>query len=269
MTVFDETTRVTVTAPESGHMTAELSPAWASLRGIHGGYLNALAIKAALLIVGERAIRTVATTFLRPAGVGLVDLAVEPIRRGKTLTNVAVTISQASRPIVISRVTASMAEGERWDTTVDLALPPIEQCEPIAPPPHVRHFDHGEAVLDPASLPFSHGPLARVGGYLRPREARPIDAAWLGMALDWFPPAAFSRTDPPVGGVSIDYTIHIHRTLDSLGDDEWLQASFRADISAGGIALEKGLIADRGGHVLAESFHTRLTAVSVAADTVQ
>jgi acyl-CoA thioesterase len=269
MTVFDETTCITVDEPESGHMTAELSPAWASLRGIHGGYLNALAIKAAQRVVGERAVRTVATTFLRPAAVGLVDLAVEPIRQGRSLTNVAVTISQASRPIVLSRLTASAAEGESWDTTIDLGLPAVEDCDPIAPPPYVRHFDHGEAVLDPRSLPFSHGPRARVGGYFRPREARPIDASWLGMALDWFPPAAFSRTDPPVGGISIDYTIHIHRTLDSLADDEWLQALFQTDISAGGIALEKGVVADRGGHVLAESFHTRLTAVSVAADAVQ
>ena len=40
-------------------------------------------------------------------------------------------------------------------------------------------------------------------------------------------------------------------------------------MSAGGIALEKGVIADRQGHVLAESFHTRLTAGSAAIDPVQ
>jgi acyl-CoA thioesterase len=269
MTVFDETTRITVDAPESGHLTAELSPAWSSLRGIHGGYLNALAIKAAQRVLGERAVRTVTTTFLRPAVVGRVDLAVDPIRHGRSLTSVAVTLSQASQPIVMSRLTASATDGEDWATAVDLGLPPIDRCEPIAPPPHVRHFDHAEAVLDPADLPFSHGPRARVGGYFRPREARPIDAAWLGMALDWFPPAAFSRTDPPVGGVSVDYTVHIHRTLDGLDDDEWLQALFRADISAGGIALERGVVADDRGQVLAESFHTRLTALSVAPGPVQ
>ena len=93
----------------------------------------------------------------------------------------------------------------------------------------------------------AHGPRARVAGYMRPIEPRPIDAPWLGMALDWFPPASFSRVDPPVGGISISYTIHIHRTLDHLGDDEWLGGVFHADISAGGIALEKGLITDPAG----------------------
>jgi acyl-CoA thioesterase len=95
---------------------------------------------------------------------------------------------------------------------------------------------------------------------MRPIEPRPIDAAWLGMALDWFPPASFTRVDPPVGGISISYTIHVHRTLAGLGDDEWLGGIFHADVSAGGIALEKGLITDPSGRVLAESFHTRWTA---------
>lgn len=46
----------------------------------------------------------------------------------------------------------------------------------------------------------------------------------------------------------------------SLGDGEWLGGIFRADISAGGIALEKGMLADPSGRILAESFHTRWTA---------
>ncbi len=83
---------------------------------------------------------------------------------------------------------------------------------------------------------------------------------WLGMALDWFPPASFARIDPPAGGISISYTIHVHRTMAQLGNDDWLGGVFQADISAGGIALEKGVIVDPAGRVLAESFHTRWTA---------
>ncbi len=80
------------------------------------------------------------------------------------------------------------------------------------------------------------------------------------MALDWFPPASFARIDPPAGGISISYTIHVHRTMAQLGNDDWLGGVFQADISAGGIALEKGVIVDPAGRVLAESFHTRWTA---------
>jgi hypothetical protein len=183
------------------------------------------------------------------------------VREGRSITNLTVTLSQLSKPVVVSHVTAADAvESTVWETFPALDLPAIEQCVPIAPPPGVGHFDHGVAVLDPADLPFSHGPRARVAGYMRPIEPRPIDAPWLGMALDWFPPASFTRIDPPAGGISINYTIHIHRTLPWLGGDEWLGGIFRADISAGGIALEKGMITDLSGRVLAESFHTRWTA---------
>ncbi|HEY4610175.1 MAG TPA: hypothetical protein VIH06_13255, partial [Ilumatobacteraceae bacterium] len=127
-------------------------------------------------------------------------------------------------------------------------------------PEGIGHFDHAVAVLDPRSMPFSHGPVARVAGYVQPRERGPIDAAWLGMALDWFPPAAFTRIDPPTGGISITYSMHVHHTLERLADGEWLGGEFHVDVSADGIALEKGRITDPAGRVLAESFHTRWTA---------
>jgi hypothetical protein len=162
---------------------------------------------------------------------------------------------------VISQVTAADAvESTEWETVGDLGLPAFEDCVPIAPPPGVGHFEHGVALLDPTDLPFSHGPRARVAGYMRPIESRAIDASWLAMALDWFPPASFSRIDPPAGGISVSYTVHVHRTMDELADHQWLGGLFHADISEGAIALEKGLITDPSGRILAESFHTRWTA---------
>ena len=122
-----------------------------------------------------------------------------------------------SKAVVVSQVTAADAvESTEWETVGELGLPAFEDCVPITPPPGVGHFDHGVALLDPTDLPFSHGPRARVAGYMRPIESRAIDAAWLAMALDWFPPASFSRIDPPAGGISVSYTVHVHRTMDEL-----------------------------------------------------
>ena len=260
-TMFDRTTALQVDSDRPGRFEVQLDPAWSSLTGMHGGYLAAIAILAGQSAVGDRPIRTVTTSFLRPAVAGPAFVDVEVLRSGRSVTNLSVTISQSSRPVVVSTVTTAFTvESTAWETIPQLGLAPIERCVPITPPPDIRHFDHGVAMLDPADLPFSHGPRARVAGYMRPLEPRVIDAAWLGMALDWFPPASFTRIDPPSGGISIDYTIHIHRTLSELGDDEWLGGVFHADISAGGIALEKGLITDPAGRILAESFHTRWTA---------
>ncbi len=260
-TLFDRTTSLQPDVDRPGRFHVLLDPAWSSLMGVHGGYLAAVAILAAQTSTGDRPIRTITTRFLRPAVAGPASVDVEVLRSGRSISNLTVTISQSSRPVVVSNVTAAFTnESTAWESMPTLDLPPIEQCVAITAPPDIRHFDHGVAMLDPADMPFSHGPRARVAGYMRPQEPRAIDAAWLGMALDWFPPASFTRIDPPSGGISIDYTIHIHRTLAYIGDDEWLGGIFRADISAGGIALEKGMITDPAGRILAESFHTRWTA---------
>jgi acyl-CoA thioesterase len=260
-TIFDTTTALRPVDDDPNRFTVDLDPVWSSLIGMHGGYLVAVAVRAAQAEVGDRPIRTVTTSFLRPGQAGPAEVDVEVVRRGRSISTLTVTISQSSRAVVVSHITAADAvEGTAWETTGKLDLAPIEDCVPITPPPGVGHFEHGVARLDPADLPFSHGPLARVAGYMRPIEPRAIDAAWLAMALDWFPPASFSRIDPPAGGISISYTVHVHRTIDALGDGEWLGGIFRADISEGAMALEKGLITDPSGRIIAESFHTRWTA---------
>ncbi len=75
---------------------------------------------------------------------------------------------------------------------------------------------------------------------MRPLEARAVDAAWLAMATDWFPPPAFVRLAPPTGGVSIDLTTHIHRRGLMLAADEWLAGAFEIEDSTGGLAVEHG-----------------------------
>jgi Thioesterase-like superfamily len=79
------------------------------------------------------------------------------------------------------------------------------------------------------------------------------------MLLDWFPPAPFVRVDPPTGGIGVDYTVHLHRTLPTFDHGEWLGGRFEVHHSVGGLGLEHGIIATAQDTVIAESFHTRLT----------
>ena len=222
--------------------------------------MAAVSARAVEAVAEGRSVRTITASFLRRGRVGPAEVLVEPVRQGRSLSTFAVTITQDGHALVTSRITAAISiEGESWETPDPVVLAPIEVCEPVAPPEGVRHFEQATARLDPMYTPFSHGPLARVGGYVRPLDARPIDAAWLIMILDWFPPSPFTRNDPPTGGVSVDYTVHLHRTTEELGADEWLTGFFRADLSTDGLALEHGTIRDPEGRVLAESFHTRWT----------
>ena len=148
--------------------------------------------------------------------------------------------------------------GRPWGSAV--ADPPVarDDCVRFTPPPTIRHFEHAELLIDPTTIPTGDADEARIAGHVRPIDDGPIDAAWLTMIGDWFPPSPFRRFEPPIGGVSIDYTIHVHRTVPAPGD-RWLEGVFVAATSAGGIALERGTLADADGTMVAETFHTRWT----------
>lgn len=264
-TEFDLTTSVRL-APDQGdggtRFDVDLHDAWSSLVGVHGGYMSAVAVRAAEVVVPDRRVRTSTTSFLRAGRVGPATVTVRPLRTGRSITTLTVDLSQGDRVVATTRATLTgAAEGVEWRSPVSLDLPAPEDCIPISPPWHVEHFLRADALIDPSSLPFTNGERARVSGYLRPLEPRPIDAAWLTMAVDWFPPPAFVRIDPPTGGISVDLTAHVHRVRPPLAESDWLIASFEITNSAGGLAVEHGLIAERDGTLLAESFQTRWTAV--------
>jgi len=258
-THFDRTLAVRPSnESEAGRFDVELDETWASLRGVHGGYMTALAVRAAELEAPGRAVRTIATTFLRPAEVGPAVLHVEQLRSGRSFSTVAVELSQQNRPITNTRITLlGETPGRNWSDSVLDRPAPRERCVPFTPPPSVRHFGQAELLLDPATIPVGDGSPARIAGYVRPLEVRPVDAAWLAVIGDYFPPSPFRRFDPPIGGVSIDYTVHIHELPDP--EVDWLEGVFTARTSVGGIALERGTLALPGGALVAETFHTRWT----------
>jgi len=261
VTDFDRTTALTPIEARPGAFAVELDAGWSSLVGVHGGYLCAIAVRGAEALAPDRKVRTVASSFLRTGQVGPATLSVHEVRRGRSLSTMVADLAQDGRPLMTSRLTLlADRTGIEWLPPSRDELPPPQRCVPIEPPPDIAHFDRVDALLDPASLPFSGGDRARVRGYLRPLESRPVDAAWLVMAADWFPPPAFVRVAPPTGGVSVDLTIHIHQPNVVLGDDEWLTGSFEVENSSAGLAVEHGRIGRRDGRVVAESFQTRLTA---------
>ena len=125
------------------------------------------------------------------------------VRDGRALAVHDVTVRQAEQPVAVVRVTTSAPRPDSlvWATDPFELPPAIDRCEPISPPEGALHFQHAEAVLDPAWRPFTNRDRAHVAGWVRPREAQPFDAAWLTMILDWFPPAAFARAQVTACGL--------------------------------------------------------------------
>ncbi|MDP1795470.1 MAG: thioesterase family protein [Acidimicrobiales bacterium] len=259
---FDRTTALVADPERPGEFAVELDPGWSSLVGIHGGYMSALTVRAAEAVAGpDRVVRTATTSFLRTGKPGPATVVVRTVRAGRALTTATADLVQDGRILVASRLSLlTERHGIEWTERAPIDVMPVDQCVRIET--EVGHFDMADGWLDPRSVPFTNGTRARVSGYIRPLEPRPIDSAWLTMASDWFPPPAFVRVAPPTGGVSIDLTTHVHRPGLVLGDDEWLTAEFSIQNSTGGLAVEHGRVTTLEGTVVAESFQTRLTAQS-------
>lgn len=256
---FDRATLVSPVSDRPGEFAGDLDEGWSSLAGVHGGYMCAVAVRGAEAHAPGRAVRTVATSFLRPGHVGPVEMAVREIRQGRSFTTLDVDLVQDDRLVLTTRVTMMEDRpGVEWGEPVVVDLPPPHRCVPFTPQGEVVHFARLESAFDPNRMPFDPG-SGSVSGYVRPLEPRPIDAAWLVMACDWFPPPAFSRTEAPVGGVSIDFTAHIHRQGLILGVGEWLVGTFEVPTSSAGLGVEHGRLTTMDGTVVAESFQTRLT----------
>jgi acyl-CoA thioesterase len=259
-TEFDRTTALLPVDGRPGEFVVELDPGWSSLVGVHGGYMSALAVRAAASLAPDRVVRTTSTSFLRSGRVGPAALSVREVRRGRSITTMVAELVQDDRILHVTRLTLmTERSGVDWGELRAIDLPPPAACVTFAPPAHVVSFGRFELRFDPDRMPFTV-PRARLTGYVRPLEARPVDTAWLVMAADCFPPPAFARTEVPIGGMSIDMTVHVHRSDFRLPDDEWLVGSFEIADSAGGLAVEHGHLTRMDGTVVAESFQTRLTA---------
>ena len=65
VTEFDRTTALIPIEDRPGEFLVDLDAGWSSLVGVHGGYMCALAVRAAEAMAPGREMRTMSTSFLR------------------------------------------------------------------------------------------------------------------------------------------------------------------------------------------------------------
>src|SRR3954451_4263492 len=109
ITDFDRTT-ATIPIPDCpGAFSVHLDPGWSSLVGVHGGYMCALAVRAAESMAPGREMRTMSTSFLRTGRVGPATLAVREVRQGRTITTMVAELVQDDEVLIVSRLTLMAA----------------------------------------------------------------------------------------------------------------------------------------------------------------
>lgn len=93
----------TVTPEDEGRYTAELSPDW-EIWGPNGGYLAAVAMRAAGHATGRARPATITAHFVGAGRSGPVEITVETNRATKVATSVTVRLTQDGRPWMVATV---------------------------------------------------------------------------------------------------------------------------------------------------------------------
>src|SRR6476469_9359775 len=109
ITEFARTTAPVPVADRPGEFLVDLDAGWSSLVGVYGGYMCALAVRAAEAMAPGRAIRTMSTSFLRTGKAGSARLTVREVRQGRTITTMIAELVQDDNALIVSRLTLMAA----------------------------------------------------------------------------------------------------------------------------------------------------------------
>jgi hypothetical protein len=180
---------------------AEVSSAWTIGGRPSGGYLLALLARAATTLTGTPHVIAASAHYLRSPEPGAVEVSGEVLRRGRSVSQARVRMSQGGRPCV----EALMSTGEldpartpRWDGGAGDGPPPAYE-DGFRLPPHtpegipVEMLNHVDLRFDQDSTgmiearPSGRGQLT---GWLR-LLSEDFDPISLLYAIDAFPPATF------------------------------------------------------------------------------
>lgn len=185
---------------EPGAFTAELDPRWGIGTKLNGGYLLAVLAEAATAVAGpdHPHPEAVSATFVSAPDPGPAAVSVRLLRRGKSASQLQVTLTAGGRCCVEALVTCGRLAPSAppyWSGVPRPDVPPEADCAPVPPHPTtpVPLFDTIEVRLTPDSARFASGRPGMRGeltGYVRIPPDRPDPAALL-VALDALPPATF------------------------------------------------------------------------------
>jgi acyl-CoA thioesterase len=225
----------------------------------NGGYLLALATRAALQAVDQPHPIAVSAHFVAPSVAGPAELAVTRLRAGRSLSTTRVTLVQEQRPrleALVSAGTLDLNGTPAWQRAPEPpTLPPVAECIGGRPelPDGVRVglLDHVDIRIDPATTGWATGsPSGRLEmrGWVRFRDGRGADPLGLLQMVDALPPASF-ELGIQAWAPTVELTVYV-RGLPAPG---WLACVVRGQLWQDGWFDEEAEVWDAGGHLVAQS----------------
>jgi acyl-CoA thioesterase len=239
--------------------TAEVDPGWTIGGRPNGGYLLALAARAAMGAVEQPHPLAVSAHFLSPPVPGPAELAVTRLRAGRSLSVARVTMAQEGTACLEALVTAGRLDPDAmpgWRRAAgppDLA--PVEACLPGRPElpngMRINLLDHIDIRVDPATAGWVTGQPAGsldMRGWVGFRDGRAADPLALLPVVDALPPSSFE-----LGVPSWAPTVELTVLLRGVPAPGWLACVARGQLWQGGWFDEEAEVWDSTGRLVAQS----------------
>jgi acyl-CoA thioesterase len=245
-----------VTAAGGGKYSGEIQPGWDIMGNANGGYLLAIAARAAALTAKTPDPVSVTAHYLRPGKAGPVSIETDLLRSGRRFSVVRSTLVAEQTLVAVLGTYGTLEPSDSVERLESGPpdMPPPEECTPIVPtetfpPPFMGRV---EIRLDPTDSLFASGiPSGRphIQGWFRLRDDEPLDTMALLVAVDAFPPTIFNANLPIAWTPTLELTAHIRaRPLPG-----WLRCAFTTRFITGGFLEEDGELWDESGRLVAQS----------------
>ena len=256
---FDTATAVTRT--EGGGLLAHLDPGWDVGGGVlNGGYLLAVAARAAVLDSPHPHPVALSASFLRAAAPGPATVTVQPGPTGRTLAHSVLTLDDAGgTALTVNATTATLDDDDPvWAAPMPDAAP-VEECFSIA---EHRHLAPPEVAvpgltlrvdtrLDPATAGWAFGRPSgepHLRAWVRFADDREPDPLALVTFADVLPPTGWG-----MGRMGWAPTVQLQVLVRALPAPGWCLVEARAGEVAGGWLDEDYRIWDSTGRLVAQS----------------
>lgn len=241
-------------APLDAGGTTTVAPAWGQGRATFGGLVAALLYRRAAAVLAARgedlagkSPRSLTFSLVAPVAPGEVDVTVDVLRSGKSVTQVEARLVQEGQVAAVMLASFGSARESAIKVAAEpplaFPLPSMLSALPYiagTTPEFTQHFEFRWAV---GKLPFMPPPALTgdMGGYVRFRHpvARTGVDTLLGLVDAW-PPAVLPMFTRPAPISTLAWTIelpgHAAPTLAALPGDVALQYLAQTDFSGDGYA---------------------------------
>lgn len=258
---FDDDTRVVEAGP--GRWTGEATDRWTIAGVPNGGYLLSLVLKAITEESRHPDPLTVTGHFLGRTRPGPVQIHVETVKAGRSLSTISASLVQSDREAVRVLATLGDLDAMHGPTAIDATPPDVGQLSDLHDTPVdrsvVRIADRFEYRMREEKARGAAGEpsgTAHFDALIRFSDGREPDALCLPTVVDAFPPTVFQ-----LGHYGWTPTLELTVHLRGRPAPGWLLCVLRTRFLERGILEEDAEVWDSSGRIVALSRQMALSAV--------